>query len=225
MFYSRFGIKLSLLKESDLEIVRQWRNDPAIVRNYEFKGYITQMMQKEWFRAINNLHNLYTIIEYQGEKIGVINMKNIDWENHTGEGGIFIPDRKYHQTSISAICSFIATEFQFKFFKWWVGYACIMKDNSAGQAFVKSFGYQLCKGQEDKENQRYFCTKEMFGKKSGKIKKAIELLIPQDEPSVLMIERSEFEEESVLQWERRILSMMKPDKTEITREGRIYYFT
>lgn len=225
MHYSRFGIKLSLVKEKDLEMVRQWRNDPAVMRNYEFREYITPEMQKEWFRSISNLNNLYTIIEYQGEKIGVINMKNIDWKNHTGEGGIFIPDPRYHQIAVSAIISCVATELQFKFFKWWVGYASVMKDNQPGQAFVKSFGYTLCPGQEGKENQLYFCTKETFEKNSVKIKKAIGILAPQDDFAKFTIEQSEFDDELVLQWERHILSFMNPYKTETTEEGRIYYFT
>jgi len=225
MIYCKFGIKLNLLKEADLEMVRQWRNDPVVARNYEFRDYITPEMQKEWFKTINNLNNLYMVIGYRGEKLGVINMKNIDWDHHTSEGGIFIPDPKYHQTAISAILSFIATELQFKFFNGWVGYARIMKDNKAGRAFVMSVGYNLCPGQKDNKNQLYFCTKETFEKNSQKIKKAIGLLTIQDEPSVFIIERSEFEDEFILQWERRFLTFIKPDKQETIEAGRIYYFT
>lgn len=225
MKYTKYGITVSLLKESDLEMVRQWRNDPVVVSNYEYREYITPEMQKKWFKSINNLNNLYTIIEYHGEKIGIINMKDIDWVKQTGEGGIFIPDPKYHQTSLPAILSYMTTELQFKYFNWKTGYASVLKENTAGQAFVKSLGYQLCPGQEEKNNQLYYNTKETFEKYAGKIKKAIAILTEQDDISVLLIERSEFDDELVLQWERQIFSIATPDKSETTETGRIYYFS
>ncbi|MDP4280659.1 MAG: hypothetical protein Q8867_00775, partial [Bacteroidota bacterium] len=103
MYYSKYGITIHLLKESDIELVRQWRNAPHIKANMEFRENITPEMQKKWFDSINNIHNFYFIIEYKNEKIGLTNGKNLDFENLTGEAGIFIYDKKYYKTSVSAI--------------------------------------------------------------------------------------------------------------------------
>ena len=224
MKYTKYGISLISLKEEDIEMVRQWRNDPVVVRNYEFREYITQEMQKKWYKSINNINNLYGIIEYSGEKIGVINIKNIDWENKTSESGIFIPDQKYHQTSLPAILTFMTTELQFVFLNWNIGYAHVLKENKPVQSFLRSFGYELCPGEEDKINQKYFNTRDNFIKRTNKIKKAISILTNNDDSSTWLLEASEYNNEIALEWESRILSFYKPDETEITEAGRIYYF-
>jgi RimJ/RimL family protein N-acetyltransferase len=225
MKYTKYGITLSFMKEVDLEMVRQWRNDPNVVRNYEFREYITPEMQKEWFKSINNINNFYGIIEYSGKKIGVINLKNIDWKNHTGESGIFFPDPKYHNTSLPAILVFMTAEIQFSFFKWNIVYAHILKDNKPVQSLLRNLGFELCQGEEENFNQKYFNTQESFEKHSEKIKKAVKLLTNNDETSTFLVEPSEFNDTLYQQWETALLSYVKPDKVEETEAGRIYYFS
>jgi len=206
-------------------MVRQWRNDPVVANNYEFREYINPEMQKEWFKTINNINNLYTIIEYQGEKVGVINIKNINWEKRQGEGGIFIPDPKFHKTSLPAILSFMTTEIQFTIFGWEVGFAQVLKENIANQSFIKSLGFEICPGEEEKSNQRYFNTRENFEKKSVKIKKAIAIITNNDDSSTFMIERDEFEDPLVIQWESMCLKNIVPLGKKTTSEGRFYYLS
>ena len=225
MKFTKYGITLSLLKECDLEMVRQWRNDPVVVNNYEFREYITPEMQKAWFESINNLNNFYAVIEYQGEKVGVINIKNIDWEKREGEGGIFIPDQKYHMTSLPAILSYMTTELQFTLFGWEVGFASVLKENAASRNFIKSLGFEICPGEENKVNQRYFNTFKNFKKKAGKLERAIAIITGNDETSTFMVESSEFDEPLTMQWEAMFLKNVKPDSVEITPEGRFYHLT
>ena len=225
MYYSRYGLKLHVLKEKDIEMVRQWRNNPVVANNFEFREYITPEMQKEWFRSVNNINNLYTIIEYRDEMIGVINIKNIDWERSACEGGIFIPDTRYHQNVIPAIVSYITTEIIFSVFDWNIAYAHVMKENKSVQQFVKSLGYELMPGQEEVNNQQYSITRESFDKRGAKIKKAIAVLTPADEQGVLCIEPDEFHDPLILQWEEKVSSSPFILKVETTGEGRFYYFS
>ena len=225
MIYSRYGISFHLLKEKDLEMVRQWRNDPVVANNYEFRDYITAEMQQEWFRKINNINNLYTIIGYNGEKIGVINIKDIDWEKRECEGGIFLPDTKYHNSGIPAIISYVTTEIIFNIFEWNVGYAHVLKENISVQQFVKMLGYELLPGQEDVHNQKYQVRKESFEARSAKIRKAIEVLAGNENPGVLKICSESFNDPLVLQWEDIVKGSRFIKKTEISEEGRFYYFS
>ena len=225
MKYIKYGITLSLLKESDIEMVRQWRNDPVVVRNYAFREYITPEMQKEWFKRINNFNNLYTIIHYNNEKVGVINLKNIDWENRTFEGGIFIPDEKQHNTPLPAIVSYLTTEIPLTWFDWNVGYAHVLRTNVQTHSFIRQLGYELAPGQEEAENQKYIITKASFERHAHKIRKAIKALTGDDEPGRLIIEPEDFNNEVALQFEAKAIQGSAYIRSETTPEGRIHYFT
>ncbi|MDP1621756.1 MAG: GNAT family N-acetyltransferase [Bacteroidales bacterium] len=225
MKYTQYGISFNLLKEEDIEMVRQWRNDPVVSGNYEYREHITPEMQQEWFKSVNNINNLYTIIEYQREKIGVINIKNINWEERVCEGGIFFPDPKHHQSFIPAVVSYITTEIIFKVFEWNISYAHVLKENRSVQTFVKMLGYELMPGQEDVNNQQYQVTVGSFEKNVPKIKKAISALMGNDTRGVFRIERHEFSDPVVLQWEEKVKTSRFIVKVETTSEGRFYYFS
>ena len=225
MNYSRYGLTFHFLKEEDIELVRQWRNDPVVANNYEFREHITPDMQREWFKSVHNINNLYTIIGYQGEKIGVINIKNIDWEHKVCEGGIFLPDPKYHQTFVPAVISYITTEIIFMVFEWNIGYAHVLKENKSVQQFVRMLGYELMPDQEEVYNQEYLITRESFEKRAPKLKKAMSVLVGNDEPGVLRIDRDEFSDPLVLQWEAKVKTAGGILKIETTEEGRFYYFS
>lgn len=224
MFYSRYGITFRLLKESDIELVRNWRNDPVVANNHEFREYITSWMQAEWFASINNINNLYTIIEYQSEKIGVINIKNIDWEQKSCEGGIFIPYPKYHQSFLPGIISYITTEIIFSVFDWNVSYARVLKENKSVRGFVRMLGYELMPDQEEVVNQRYCVTREQFEKKAPKLLKAMSVLVSDTGPGIFVIEKDEFDNALVLDWEGRVKHSSRMIRVREEEIGRVYYF-
>ena len=87
-----YGVTLRRLTHDKIEKLRQWRNDPKIQQYMNYREYITSEMQERWFQTINNDNNLYFIIEYEGKEVGIINIKDIDYENKRGERGIFIYD-------------------------------------------------------------------------------------------------------------------------------------
>jgi UDP-4-amino-4,6-dideoxy-N-acetyl-beta-L-altrosamine N-acetyltransferase len=224
MKYSRFGITFHLLKEKDIEMVRQWRNDPVVANNYEYREYITPEMQRDWFMKINNINNLYTVIEYQGELAGVINMKNIDWTDQVCEGGIFFPDPKHHQTMLPAMVSFITTEMMFRVFDWNVSQAHVLKENTGVQSFVRLLGYELVPGQEEVNNQLYQVTRDSFEKHAPRIRKAMVALVGNSEPGVYTIEPDEFSDPLILQWEEKVKGSRFIQRTGTTPEGRSYWF-
>lgn len=104
-----FDVKLIRLSEDKLEKTRLWRNDPKISQFMIYRGEITPEMQKKWFDKVNNDFNLYYIVSFRGEEIGLINVKDID-ENYTsGEVGCYIYEDKYLNSDIcyrALICLF-----------------------------------------------------------------------------------------------------------------------
>jgi RimJ/RimL family protein N-acetyltransferase len=224
MRYRRFGITISLIRESDIELVRQWRNDPVVVKNYAYREYITPEQQAKWFKTINNTRNLYTIIEYKSEKVGVINIKNIDWGMQTFEGGVFIPYEKYHNTPLLAVISYLTTEIFFDVFNWPVGKAHVLRENKSTQAFIKMLGYRMSPGQEEEENQEFFITREFFFEKAPKLKKAISVFFDTREPAELLFEK-EFQSDPLEhEWESIVLKSLRIVRQEVTDEGKKYFF-
>jgi RimJ/RimL family protein N-acetyltransferase len=224
MKYMKYGVTLERLTAMDIEQVRQWRNEPVVVRNHAFREYITPAMQEKWFASVNNINNLYTIIEFKGEKIGVIDFKDINWEKKTFEGGIFIPFEKYHNTALPAIVTYLSGNIPFHILQAEKGYAHVLKNNARGQAFVRLLGYELSPGQENEENQEWSITPDLFNNRLSKLKKAVETMNEDRSPGRLIIERDEFDDLLVQQWEAKVRESKYLLNTEMTEKSRIYYF-
>ena len=67
-------------------------------------------MQEKWFEKINNDNNFYFIIEYEGREVGMINIKDVDYEKRTGEPGMFLYDDdlwKLNRYANSLGCAFV----------------------------------------------------------------------------------------------------------------------
>lgn len=89
------NVILTKLTHEYLELVRSWRNDFSISKYMLFQEYITEEMQLEWFSKINNNENFYFIIEIDNNKIGLADIKRINYSTMHAEVGIFIYDEKY----------------------------------------------------------------------------------------------------------------------------------
>ena len=188
----RYGIELERLKEKDLELVRRHRNSENIRQTMAYREYITPEMQKEWFQKINNIQNFYLLIHYQGEKIGLINAKNIDWEKQELESGIFLWETNYYETYVPAVVSLMITDMCFELFDWDALYAHILKTNTRAVAYNQALGYELLPGQEDIENQLYKLTPQRFREKTSRIRQLMEKVFPEDKTARLLLEPEDF---------------------------------
>ncbi len=103
MIIRKGNLSLIRLTENDIELVRRWRNCEEIQQFMEYRQHISPKMQLKWFRSVDNINNLYSIVRYKGEKIGLCNGKNIDWKKGSMEGGIFTWDKKYQNTPVPVI--------------------------------------------------------------------------------------------------------------------------
>ena len=169
---SRYGVVLVRLTEDTIELARQWRNDPEIVQFHEFREYITPEMQKTWFESIDNDLNHYFIIEYNGQKIGVTNLKwNIVGGYH--EVGTFIGVKEF-QNSIVPMRSFYALhDYAFYDVKLNELYAHILKTNQLAIRYNLKMGYKICDEQENIINQLYRLTPSEYESCSARDKKIL----------------------------------------------------
>lgn len=176
MKLAKYGITLNRLREDDIEHLRQWRNSPQINQFMEYRGNITPEMQRDWFKSVDNFDNFYFIIEYQGEKIGLINSSHIEWDTISSEGGIFLWDEKYYETFVPVWASLCLLETTY--FVLGAGRSVIktLQDNERAKKLNIHLGYELQPGQEEVYNQIYVLTAESFRRQAHKLIKAAKLL-------------------------------------------------
>ena len=86
-------LKLVRMEESDLETLMHWRMQPEVTKYMYTEPQLTMKMQNKWFDTINNDPTCkYWIIECENNKIGIVNLTNIDTQNSMCSWGHYIAD-------------------------------------------------------------------------------------------------------------------------------------
>lgn len=222
MKFYKYGITLERLREEDIELVRHWRNSDPVRMNMNYQEIISPEKQHEWFNSINNVNFHYVIIHYRGEKIGLLNDKNIDWENLTSETGIFIGRPEFYHTFVPNLVSIAGIETLFYFIGWKKQYAHILRTNTNAIKYNLQLGYQLCEGQEGIDHQRYELTRESFDKTAGKIQKMVRSIAGGDTKCKLLIEPEDYKTGIAQKFEDLFIRNLIPHKRKVTSEG-IWY--
>lgn len=135
-----YGVRLKRLTKDKIEMIRIWRNDPKISQYMEFRDEITPKMQEKWFNSINNEDNMYYIIEYNGEEIGLINIKDIDHKKKSGESGVFIYSDKYLNSDISYRAHLCLFDYYFIDLGYTELHAHILESNKRASRFTEFLG-------------------------------------------------------------------------------------
>ena len=191
MLITKYGLTFKRLKEEDIELVREKRNSPEISQYMEYRQYITPEMQKKWFDSVNNINNLYFIIKYKGKKVGLVDMKNIDWDKKILEGGLFFWEMEIYSTHIPMVAIFAFTEFYIVLGDL-TAYIHTLKSNTRVVKLIKLFGFELCEGQDNVENQLYRITRKSFLDHASKLRKAFYSLTGKERLKII-IEKEDYE--------------------------------
>ncbi len=157
-----YGVVLKRLTEDKIELVRNWRNDPKIQQYMFFRDYITPEMQQAWFAKIDNEYNHYFIIEYKGEEIGLVNFKDVDYENGIAESGTFIYEDKYLNSTLSYCVTFLQFDFGFNQLGLKQILATTRVDNERVHRFNDSLGFVIDKNRSNEDVIAYILNKEDY---------------------------------------------------------------
>lgn len=222
MKFFKYGVTLERLRKEDIELVRQWRNSDAVRMNMNFTEIITPEQQLEWFNSINNERFHYVIIHYGGEKIGLLNDKNIDWENRTSETGIFIGRPEFYHTFVPYLVSVAGIETLFYFIGWKKQYAHVLRSNTNAIKYNLELGYRLCEGQDGIEHQRYELTRESFNQTAGKIRKMVRSVAAGKTNCKILFEPGDYETGIAQKFEKMFLQNSIPYIREESEEGISY---
>jgi len=173
----QYGVKLVRVQEQDIEQIRAWRNQEEISRFMEYKKHITAEDQKAWFRSIDNKHNYFFMIHFDNKNVGVISIKNIDFENNYAEGGIFLGDKNYFDSLAAVYSSLCLLNFTFFVLKFTTSSRIrILKSNTRSIQYNKLIGYKLMPGQDNVENQWYELTLDDYIANGKKLNHSAALL-------------------------------------------------
>jgi hypothetical protein len=222
MKFFKYGIILERLREEDIELVRQWRNSDPVRLNMNYREIITPESQKEWFNSVNNVRFNYMVIQYRGEKIGLLNDKNIDWDARTSESGIFLGRTEFYNTFVPYLVSVAGIESTFYLMGWEKQFAHILRSNINAIKFNLKLGYQLSEGQEGLEHQQYEMTRQSFEQKAGRIRKAVRSIAGKDNRASVLLETADFETGFGQKFEALLNQFAPQLEREVTHEG-IWY--
>ena len=162
------------------------------------------------------------IIQYRGEKIGLLNDKNIDWETLTSETGIFIGQPEFYHTFVPYLVSVAGIETLFYFLGWKKQYAHVLRSNTNAIKYNLELGYKLCEGQDNIDHQRYELTRESFDQTAGKIQKMVRSIAGGDTKSKMLFEPVDYKTGIAQKFEDLFIRNPIPYKREETSEG-IWY--
>ncbi|MDW8210556.1 MAG: GNAT family N-acetyltransferase [Cytophagales bacterium] len=143
MILENYQIKLKRVEFEDLEYIRIARNSDFVRKNMIYQKIISKKEQQEWFKKINNPENFYFVIIHKSEKVGLINLKDVNMENKSAEGGIFLFSREFASNDISMRASIMLTDFGFYELNLKKILNRVRKDNILAIRFNKAIGYSF----------------------------------------------------------------------------------
>lgn len=143
MIVEKYGIQLKKITIDDIELIRTKRNSENISSKMIYKNYISPEQQLQWFESINNFNNFYYLIIYDDRPIGLINEKDMDWNNLTSEAGLFIWEDKYLKTIVPALATLTLIELGFEILSWKKTSIRIIESNKEGISYNKQIGFKI----------------------------------------------------------------------------------
>jgi len=188
LILSQYDVRLIRVQAEHLALILKWRNSDWVRQNMFVQDILQEKDQLVWFNSINNASNYYFIIEYLGEKVGVIHAKNFSEEDGMGEGGIFIGEYDYLETWASVMASICLLNFIFAKTNINRSMVRVQAHNRRAISYNLKLGYKIdyqdaneCRMILDKED--FLCKTTLLKSVLSKISKGQDALILQGEKS------------------------------------------
>jgi UDP-4-amino-4,6-dideoxy-N-acetyl-beta-L-altrosamine N-acetyltransferase len=186
LILSQYDVRLIRVQAEHLALILKWRNSDWVRKNMFVQDILQEKDQLAWFNSINNASNYYFIIEYLGEKVGVIHAKNFSEEDGIGEGGIFIGEYDYLETWASVMASICLLNFIFAKTNINRSMVRVQTHNRRAISYNLKLGYKIdyqdaneCRMILDKED--FLCKTTLLKSVLSKISKGQDALILQGE--------------------------------------------
>lgn len=165
-----YGIVLKRLEKRDLELLRQWRNDPKISRHMFQQGKITPAMQQQWFRTVHNPQNFFFLILHGKKPVGLINLSSVDYEQRTAFSGLFIYEDAWLGTDVPVRASLCLLDVFFHLFGIETVYAKVRSSNPVAHRYNSALGFVRSKKIEMGLGYEYLLKKKDYHKATASLR-------------------------------------------------------
>ena len=188
LILSQYDVRLIRVQAEHLSLILRWRNNDWVRKNMFVQDILKEKDQLAWFNSINNASNYYFIIEYLGEKVGLIHAKNFSEEDGIGEGGIFIGEYDYLETWASVMASICLLNFIFAKTNINRSMVRVQAHNRSAISYNLMLGYKI--DFEDANELRMILDKEDFLYKTTVLKSVLSKISKGQDALILEGEKS-----------------------------------
>ena len=188
LILAQYDVRLIRVQAADLGLILKWRNSDGVRKNMFIQDLLQEKDQLAWFDSINNASNYYFIIEYLGEKVGLIHAKNFSEEEGIGEGGIFIGEYEYLETWASVMASICLLNFIFTKLEINRSVIRVLAPNKSAISYNLKLGYKI--EFEDANEIRMLLEKEDFFQKYNLLKSTLSKISKGNEALILQGEKA-----------------------------------
>ena len=188
LILSQYDVRLIRVQAEHLSLILKWRNNDWVRKNMFVQDILKEKDQLAWFNSINNASNYYFIIEYLGEKVGLIHAKNFSEEDGIGEGGIFIGEYDYLETWASVMASICLLNFIFAKTNINRSMVRVQAHNRRAISYNLKLGYKI--DYEDANECRMILDKEDFLNKTSVLKSVLSKISKGQDALILEGEKS-----------------------------------
>lgn len=143
-----YGVVLNAVQVQDLEMIRQWRNDPS-VRQFMFdQAEISKEQQQRWYASLcNDISQQHYVIYFKEQAIGVINIKSFDkeplFQSPAIEIGLYIYAPRYRNNFLAFCPSLAMIDYCFDVLQCEKILASVLPDNQAAINYNRQLGYAM----------------------------------------------------------------------------------
>ena len=188
LILAQYDVRLIRVQAADLGLIVKWRNSDWVRKNMFVQDVLQEKDQLAWFDSINNASNYYFIIEYLGEKVGLIHAKNFSEEEGIGEGGIFIGEYEYLETWASVMASICLLNFIFTKLEINRSVIRVLAQNKSAISYNLQLGYKI--DFEDANEIRMLLDKADFFQKYNLLKSTLSKISKGNEALILKGEKA-----------------------------------
>jgi RimJ/RimL family protein N-acetyltransferase len=137
-------VQFRAIEPCDLELLRQWINDPETARYLSISWPISSKEQNIWFeRLSSDLRRKKLLIELvKGEPVGVLSLMNIDFLNRNVEIGITIGSAEHRSKGLASRSLCLALKILFEYFNYHRVWAQILEINQTSLNLFAHIGFR-----------------------------------------------------------------------------------
>lgn len=138
--YSLGSMTLSRVEQTDIEMLRRWRNDPAVLVQMRDQSEVSPEQQQRWFDGLVNNPTRYLVARYQQRPVGIVNFKPI--AAGIFEAGLAIGDEAFRGSVLCFIVAVAQLDYAFERLSAKQILAEVRTENCAAIRFNTQLGYR-----------------------------------------------------------------------------------